>query len=61
MTDEKRFLSNVLAATIRIGILILLAAWCFEIVKPFNRGESAEMSFGSVSMPPDASGCRAVA
>ena len=35
MTDENRFLSNALEATIRIGILILLAAWCFEIVKPF--------------------------
>ena len=35
MTDEKVFVSNALEATIRIGILALLAAWCFSIVKPF--------------------------
>lgn len=35
MTDEKVFVSNALEATIRIGILVLLAAWCFTIVKPF--------------------------
>lgn len=35
MTDQKAFLSNALEATIRIGILILLVAWCFSIVKPF--------------------------
>ncbi|MEA3276529.1 MAG: AI-2E family transporter [Pseudomonadota bacterium] len=35
MTDEKTFLNNALEATIRIGLLILLAAWCFQIVQPF--------------------------
>lgn len=35
MTDEKVFVSNALEATIRIGILLLLAAWCFQIVQPF--------------------------
>jgi predicted PurR-regulated permease PerM len=35
MTEEKVFVSNALEATIRIGILVLLAAWCFEIVRPF--------------------------
>jgi predicted PurR-regulated permease PerM len=35
MTDGRQFVSNALEATIRIGILILLAAWCFDIVKPF--------------------------
>lgn len=35
MTDEKVFVNNALEATIRIGILVLLAAWCFSIVKPF--------------------------
>jgi len=35
MTDENVFVSNAVEATIRIGIIILLAAWCFEIVRPF--------------------------
>ena len=35
MNYEQRFVSNALEATIRIGVLILLAAWCFDIVKPF--------------------------
>jgi predicted PurR-regulated permease PerM len=35
MTDEKVFVKNALEATIRIGILVLLAAWCFTIVRPF--------------------------
>lgn len=35
MTDEQRFMSKALEATIRIGVLFLLAAWCFDIVKPF--------------------------
>jgi predicted PurR-regulated permease PerM len=35
MTEQQRFLSNALEATIRIGALILVAAWCFDIVKPF--------------------------
>ena len=35
MTDDRAFVNNALEATIRIGLLVLLAAWCFEIVKPF--------------------------
>lgn len=35
MTDEKAFLNNAVEATIRIGVLILLAAWCFDIIRPF--------------------------
>jgi predicted PurR-regulated permease PerM len=35
MNSEKTFVNNALEATIRIGLLVLLAAWCFEIVKPF--------------------------
>ena len=40
MADEKVFVNkvfvnNALEATIRIGIIILLAAWCFDIAKPF--------------------------
>jgi len=37
--NEKRarevFVSNALEATIRVGIVLLLAAWCYEIVRPF--------------------------
>jgi predicted PurR-regulated permease PerM len=35
MIDEKTFLNNAVEATVRIGILALIAAWCFSIVKPF--------------------------
>jgi len=35
MNSEKTFVNNAMEATIRIGLLVLLAAWCFEIVKPF--------------------------
>lgn len=35
MSDKKEFVANALEATIRIGILLLLAAWCFSIVQPF--------------------------
>jgi predicted PurR-regulated permease PerM len=35
MIDEKSFMANALEATIRIGLLVVLAAWCFSIVKPF--------------------------
>ncbi|MCP3869740.1 MAG: AI-2E family transporter [Gammaproteobacteria bacterium] len=35
MSDQKVFVSNALEATIRIGILVLLATWCFTIVRPF--------------------------
>ncbi|NEV61210.1 AI-2E family transporter [Thiorhodococcus minor] len=35
MTDENPFVDNALEATIRIGVLLLIAAWCFSIIKPF--------------------------
>jgi predicted PurR-regulated permease PerM len=35
MSSERAFISNALEASIRIGLLVLLAAWCFEIVRPF--------------------------
>jgi predicted PurR-regulated permease PerM len=33
--QRKEVVATALEATIRIGILILLAAWCFSIVRPF--------------------------
>ena len=35
MTTENVFVNNALEATIRIGILLVLVAWCFQIVQPF--------------------------
>ena len=35
MNHDNTFLSNATEATIRIGILALLIAWCFTIIKPF--------------------------
>lgn len=35
MTQQSEFVANALEATVRIGILLLLAAWCFSIIKPF--------------------------
>ncbi|MBK1719152.1 AI-2E family transporter [Thiocystis violacea] len=35
MLQQKAFVANALEATVRIGILLLLAAWCFSIVQPF--------------------------
>ncbi len=32
---DKAFVNRVLEATIRIGLVILLLAWCFQIVRPF--------------------------
>ncbi len=32
---DKAFFNRALEATIRIGLLALLVAWCFEIVRPF--------------------------
>jgi len=34
-TADPQFVRNALEATIRIGILMVLALWCFDIVKPF--------------------------
>ena len=34
-TDSADFTRNALEATIRIGIVVLLAAWCFQIIRPF--------------------------
>lgn len=33
--DDERLMSRVVEATIRVGLLGLLAAWCFVIVQPF--------------------------
>ena len=33
-TDDQRFMSHVMEATIRVGLLASLAAWCFMIVRP---------------------------
>ena len=35
MSQQKEFVANALEATVRIGILLVLAAWCFSIVQPF--------------------------
>lgn len=32
---DKAFVNRALEATIRIGLVILLLAWCFQIVRPF--------------------------
>ena len=34
-SGDKAFLRKALEATIRIGLVVLLVLWCFEIVKPF--------------------------
>jgi predicted PurR-regulated permease PerM len=34
-SDDREFLSRATEATIRIAMVALLAAWCFQIVKPF--------------------------
>ncbi len=35
-TDPRpHFMTNALEATIRIGIVLLLALWCFDIIRPF--------------------------
>lgn len=33
--NDKVFLSRAVEATIRVGLLIILAAWCFQILQPF--------------------------
>jgi len=35
LNADGQFLNRAVEATIRIGIIVALAAWCFEIVKPF--------------------------
>jgi len=34
-SDDREFLSRATEATIRIAMVALLAAWCFQIVRPF--------------------------
>jgi predicted PurR-regulated permease PerM len=34
-SDDRLFLSRAVEATIRIGLLVALVAWCFAIVRPF--------------------------
>ncbi len=33
--ESQTFIKNSLAAAIQIGLLLLLVAWCLEILKPF--------------------------
>lgn len=33
--DKSAFISNAVEAGIRIGILLFLASWCFDIIRPF--------------------------
>ena len=33
--NKKIFINNAVEAVIRIGLLLLMAAWCFDITKPF--------------------------
>jgi predicted PurR-regulated permease PerM len=33
--DDEQFLARVVEATVRIGLIALLAAWCFRIMEPF--------------------------
>lgn len=33
--NDRVFLTRALEATIRIGLIVILAIWCFQIVKPF--------------------------
>ena len=35
LSEEKVFVNRALEATIRIGVVVLLVAWCFQIVRPF--------------------------
>lgn len=35
MIQQREVVATALEATVRIGILVLLAAWCFSIVRPF--------------------------
>ena len=34
-TDDRAFVERALHAAIRIGLVLLLVAWCFTIVRPF--------------------------
>ena len=34
-TSNQQFTRNAIEATIRIGLLLLLVAWCFQITRPF--------------------------
>ena len=34
-TSQQLFVSRALEAAIRIGLVVLLVAWCFQIVRPF--------------------------
>lgn len=34
--EDKQFVARALEAAIRIGLVVLLAAWCFEIIRPFT-------------------------
>ena len=33
--NNSEFTKNTIEAAIRLGLLLLLASWCFDIIKPF--------------------------
>jgi predicted PurR-regulated permease PerM len=35
MAEDRVFLKNAIDVTVRVGLLLVLAAWCFDIVRPF--------------------------
>jgi predicted PurR-regulated permease PerM len=35
VVEQREFLANAIEASVRIGLLLVLAAWCFDIVRPF--------------------------
>lgn len=35
VTDDKVFLSRAIESSIRIGLILILVLWCFQIVRPF--------------------------
>jgi predicted PurR-regulated permease PerM len=32
---DERFLARAVEVSVRIGVVLLLAAWCFQITRPF--------------------------
>jgi predicted PurR-regulated permease PerM len=35
VVEQREFLANAIEASVRISLLLVLAAWCFDIVRPF--------------------------
>ena len=36
-SEDRRFQRRAIEASIRLGLIVLLVLWCFNIVKPFVR------------------------